>query len=307
MLSQNRFDRATALFITLLIVSFALTTMDVRASGEGVAGTMREGAQSIFSPAQKAATSVTRPIVGFFDGLANIAGLRAENEGLRANVLALEGQLDELEQLRARLQELEDLLNLTTPEGIDTVTARVIAVSPSDFDHIRRIDRGLADGITAGMAVIDERGLVGRIVEPVNQNSATIRLITDPLSSVGVVVLRTGETGWVTGQGAGPLVLKMPRAVEELLAGDLLVTGGGRFPADLSVGIVIGAAMAEAGFTLTTTIDPRVSFGRLDFVEVLITTEGVEFIEDIVTDDRLPVDDEPAGDETTDTTPAETP
>jgi rod shape-determining protein MreC len=294
MLTHNRFDRSTLLFVAVLVLSFVLTTLDVRSSGQGLGETMREITQDVFTPVQKGAAAVTRPVVGFFDGIADFASLRAENEELRAEVEQLEQQIAETEQLRARLEELEKINDLAAPAGIDTVTARVIAVGVSDFDHIRRIDRGLADGITVGMAVIDEGGLVGRIVEPVNEHSATIRLITDPLSTVGVRVLSTGEAGWVTGQGAGPLVLKMARASHEIAAGDLLETGGGRFPAGIIVGAVAEGASAEAGFLLTTTAEPRVHFDRLDFVKVLITNEGDEPIEDVVEEDRIPVEEDPA-------------
>ena len=53
------------------------------------------------------------------------------------------------------------------------------------FDHVRYIDKGAKDGIVAGQAVVDEDGLVGR-VDLVSANDARIRLITDPLVSVGV-------------------------------------------------------------------------------------------------------------------------
>ena len=293
MLSHNRFERSTILFVGLIIFSFVLTTIDVRASGAGFAGNLRDGAQSVASPVQRFASAVTDPVVGFFDGIANLTELRSENEDLQAEVASLQQQLDETEQLRARLRELEELAGLETPEGIDTVTARVFAAGPSDFDLIRRIDSGTDDGVVEGMAVVDESGLIGRIVQPVNANSATVRLIQDPLSRVGVIALATGEVGWVTGQGDGPLLLEMSQASEELQAGDLLVTGGGRYPPDVPVGVVREDARAEVGFTLRTTVDPRVDFGRIEFVKVLLTTVGDEPIEDIGEEERIILEEEP--------------
>ena len=294
MLSHSRFERSTVLFVGLIVFSFVLTTVDVRASGSGIAGTLRDGAQAVASPVQRVATAVTRPVVGFFDGIANLTQLRSDNEALLAQVEELTQQLDETEQLRARLRELEDLAGLQTPEGLDSVTARIFAVGPSDFDLIRRIDRGTDDGVVEGMAVVDESGLIGRIVQPVNAHSSTVRLIQDPLSRVGVIALATGEVGWVTGQGDGPLLLEMSRASEELQAGDLLVTGGGRYPPNLPVGVVEEDARAEVGFTLRTTVDPRVDFARIDFVKVLLTTLGDEPIEDIGEEERIVEESVPA-------------
>ncbi len=292
MLSYRRFERTTVLFVGLIVVSFVLTTIDVRASGGGIAGSLRSVVQAVASPVQKVSTAVTRPVVDFFDGVANLAALRSENERLREELEAMQRALDENAQQIARLAELEAIHGLETPAGIDSVTARVFAVGPSDFDLIRRIDKGSADGIVEGMAVVDERGLVGRIVQPVNAHSATVRLITDPISRVGVVVLATGEVGWVTGQGDGPLLLEMSRASEELRQGNLLVTGGGRFPQGLRVGTVLEDARAEAGFTLIADVEPRIDTSRIDFVKVLLTTQGDDPIEDTGEEQRIPEEDE---------------
>ena len=293
MLSHSRFERTTILFFGLIVFSFVLTTVDVRASGTGFAGNLRDGVQAVASPIQEIASDITRPVVGFFDGLANLTQLRSDNEELQAQVAELQQQLDETEQLQAYVRELEELANLETPEGLDTVTARVFAVGPSDFDLIRRIDRGTEDGVVEGMAVVDESGLIGRIVQPVNAKSATVRLIQDPLSRVGVIALATGEVGWVTGQGDGPLLLEMSRASEELQEGDLLVTGGGRYPPNLPFGVVREDARADVGFTLRTTVDPRVDFAKIDFVKVLLTTVGDEPIEDIGEEERIPEETAP--------------
>ena len=293
MLSHNRFNRCTVLFVGLLVISFLLTTIDVRASGSGIGETLRSGVQSVFSPVQRTATSVTRPIVGFIDGVANLASLRAENRRLQRELEAAEAQVAETLTLIDEIAALEAIVGIETPESIDTVVGRVVAVSPSSFDNIRRIDLGSDDGVAEGMTVIDERGLVGRIVQPVNAGSSTVRLITDPRSEVGVRVLRTGEFGWTKGTGRGPLTLTMPGAAASLREGDLFVTGGGRFTPGVPVGVVREDANAQAGFILETTADPQVGFSEVDFVIVLLTTEGDEPIEDTQDDERARLELDP--------------
>ena len=63
MFSFRRFDRSTALFLSLLILSFLLATFDVRADGTGVGGSLREGAQALFSPVQRLGLSLVEPDV----------------------------------------------------------------------------------------------------------------------------------------------------------------------------------------------------------------------------------------------------
>jgi rod shape-determining protein MreC len=287
MLRSSRPDRTTVLFIGLVVISFVLTTYDVQTAQVGQIGTaLRNGAEFVFAPVQQVASSVTRPVVGFVDGVANLASLREQNEDLRDQVAALEQQVADGESVAAELEELQKINNLVTPSGIDTVTARVYGVGPSGFDNIRGIDKGSSDGIGVGMPVVDEQGLVGRI-DTVFTDSARVRLVTDPTVKIGVRVVRTNETGWVTGRGTGDPILEMFEADQTVSVGDRVVTEGGRFPAGLVVGTVAEGARSEAGFALRTTLEPIVDVGRLDFVKVLVETRQDELIDE--PDDELPV------------------
>jgi rod shape-determining protein MreC len=287
MLRSSRPDRTTVLFIGLVVISFVLTTYDVQTAQVGQIGTaLRNGAEFVFAPVQQVASSVTRPVVGFVDGVANLASLRDQNEDLRGQVAALEQQVADGESVAAELEELQKINNLVTPSGIDTVTARVYGVGPSGFDNIRGIDKGSSDGIGVGMPVVDEQGLVGRI-DIVFTDSARVRLVTDPTVKIGVRVVRTNETGWVTGRGTGDPILEMFEADQTVSVGDRVVTEGGRFPAGLVVGAVAEGARSEAGFALRTTIEPIVDVGRLDFVKILVETRQDELIDE--PDSDLPV------------------
>ncbi len=295
MLRFHRPDRIHVVFIGLVILSFVLATYDVQTSQVGGLGqALRNGAEAIFTPIQKVAGTVTRPVVGFIDGVANLASLRSENEALQEEVGQLIQELADTESLRARLAELEKIHNLQVGEGIDTITARIFAVGPSGFDNVRGIDKGSDDGIGVGMPVVDERGLVGRI-DAVFPNSARVRLITDPSVKVGVRVGRTNETGWVSGRGTGALTLEMFDVTEAVGPGDRVLTAGGRFPPDLVVGTITDAARAEAGFALRTSVEPIIDVGKLDFVKVLIETRQGEQAEDVesVPVEELPTEVEP--------------
>jgi rod shape-determining protein MreC len=264
-------DRSTAIFIGLVVLCLVLVTVDLRASGEGLGGTLRDGVQTAFTPVQQGVAWVTRPVVGFFEGIADLVGLRGENERLRLQVADLERQLAETEFLQNRVQELEEILAIEPPDELETVAARVLATGPSDFDAIRLIDKGRDDGITVDMPVMDEGGLVGRVVA-VTGTSARVRLITDPTMRVAVQVERTGETGILIGRGGGLMQLEMFNTNAALIEGDLLVTADGRFPAGIPVARVAQAAKAEVGFSLVTTAIPEAELSRVDYVKVVVFT-----------------------------------
>jgi rod shape-determining protein MreC len=236
---------------------------------------LREGTQSIFSPFQKGIDFVTRPAIAFVDGVSNLAGLRDENERLSAQVRELESQVQATDALEEQVVQLEAINGLVTPGELTTVTARITASGPSAFDNVRYIDKGSKDGIVAGQAVVDEDGLVGR-VDIVSARAARIRLITDPIVSVGVRVLSTNETGIVTGKGEGPLRLEMFRAEEAVSKGDRVVTDGSRFPPGIAVGAVVESADAEVGFVLRGDVDPAARLSEVDFVKVIIGWSSID-------------------------------
>ncbi len=267
--SGRRVDRVTILFLSLVAVGFIVATFDVRSSGDGVAEVLREGTQSIFTPLQEGVDFVTRPVVGFVDGISNLAGLREENDRLADRVRVLEAQVQETEALEEQVIQLEAILGLEVPDELATVTARITASGPSAFDNVRYIDKGSKDGIVAGQAVVDEDGLIGR-VDLVSAGAARIRLISDPVVSVGVRVLSTNETGIITGRGDGPLRLEMFRAEEAVNENDRVVTDGSRFPPGIAVGTIRTAAVAEVGFVLRTDVDPAARLSQIDFVTIIV-------------------------------------
>lgn len=267
--SNRHMARATILFLSLTAVGFIIATFDVRSESDGVGDVLREGTQSVFTPLQKAVNFVADPVVGFVDGAANLAGLRDENDRLQDRIRELEAQVVATDALEEQVVQLELINGLEVAEELSTATARVYSSGSSAFDNIRYIDKGSNDGILEGQAVIDEDGLVGR-VDLVSANDSRIRLITDPLVSVGVRVQDTNETGIVTGRGDGPLRLEMFRATEPVREGALVVTDGSRFPPGLVVGTVAETASAEVGFVLRSTVDPNAQLSKVDYVKVII-------------------------------------
>ncbi len=282
-------DRTVSLFLALIMLSLILITVDLRASGAGVGGSARDVAQVVFRPVQSVFRAVTNPIVGFFEGISDLVGLRSENERLREEVAALERQLAETETLQVRVSELEQALGIEPPDDLESVTATVLARGVSEFDHIRLIDKGSSDGIAVDMPVVDEGGLVGRVVS-VTASEARIRLISDPTVRVAVRVERTGETGVLTGRGSKVMVLEMFNTDATLEPGDLLVTADGRFPAGLSVATVLEKAEAEVGFSLRTTAVTTAELSRIDFVKVLIFTRDDTSSEDLSDLEETPVE-----------------
>jgi rod shape-determining protein MreC len=302
-------DRPTGVFIGLIIVSLVLITVDLRASGAGVGGTLREGVQAVFTPVQRVVSAGTRPVADFLEDLSDIFSLRGENRRLRDEVIELQRQLKEAEGLETRVAELEAILSIEPPKELDSIVAQVLAVGVSEFDHSRVIDRGRSSGITVDMPVIDEGGLIGRIVS-VTDEVARVRLISDPSVRVAVRIERTGETGVLTGRGSAAMVLEMFNTDAAVVEGDTLITADGRFPAGIPAARVLEPARSEVGFSLRTTAEPIADLTRIDYVRVLVFTRDQAGIQDLEDLERPPIiipsDEAPAEGESDEGLPTDT-
>lgn len=254
--------------IALLVVAFLLATFDVRSAGSGIGTTMREGAQTLFSPLQEVAAAVTRPVVGFIDALSDIASLREENDSLRLENEQLKAEVEQFASIQADLEILMEINDLAAPEDLPTVTARIVSSGASTLDLVRFIDKGSNDGISVGDAVIDQRGLVGR-VDDVFRRSARVRLIFDPNVTISVQDEVTSQTGLLTGDN-DTLILRIFNAEEPVREGSVIVTAGSRFPPGIIVGTVSETAADDAGFGLDTEVTAAINPTRLDYVKVIV-------------------------------------
>ena len=296
MLTNQRFARSTAVFLTLTTVAFLLMTFDVRSERGGITGTIRDGAHALFEPAQAAVNSVVRPIDSAVEALINLAGLRAENDRLRQQLDDANRQLAETEAIRSQNLVLLGLAQLELPGDLlaQSIEARVQSGGTSNFDFSLVLSKGSRDGLAEGQPVVNRQGLVGRI-DSVTSSSATVKLLTDPDHAVAVQLATAGFVGTASGRGAGDLKFVSSRADGPIAAKEVVVTLAGRYPAGLLVGRIAKDAAPATGAGVQSTIEPAVDFNQLDFVRVILFLPGA---------DQAPAGETPAGEAPAgDTTP----
>lgn len=170
----------------LALTSILLITLDVQGNPaiERVRGTFG----TLFAPLQDGVRVVTRPIENAWTGITDAEELREENARLKDELARQEGTV--LAAL-ASLRDAQELLALNGVEGlqdIESVTARVLGESPSNFSQTVEINRGSGDGIRVGMPVVDAVGLVGKITA-VFPDRAVVMLVTDAEYAIGVKVV----------------------------------------------------------------------------------------------------------------------
>ncbi|HEX8770733.1 MAG TPA: rod shape-determining protein MreC [Acidimicrobiales bacterium] len=268
----RRSRRHRFVLLLLVLTSVTVITLDFRGGGDGALETVRQGARDAVAPVESAADTVFSPVGDFFGGLARYGDVKAENAKLRRELD--QAHNDNLRQAGAErdLQSLMELQNLEFAGNIPSVAARVISDAPSNFQMTVNIDRGSDQGIEKGMPVVAGAGLVGRVVD-VSRSTATIMLITDQASNVGVRLQSSGDIGVTRGGGASQQMrvdlIDLGAKIEE---GAAVVTSGLQesvFPPDIPVGRVVKATVSQGALQQQVTIEPVVDLRRLEFVRVL--------------------------------------
>ncbi len=197
--------------------------------------------------------------------IGDIVAVWRENRRLEAENRRLLEWRREAIRLSVENQALRRMLAMPTlPLPVRRTAARVVADPGSAFAHTRLIDAGSERGIRVGMAVMDDRGLVGRVVA-VGRWSARILLLLDSTSRIPVVVEPSGDHALLEGDNGPYPRLRFLPLEPRVSVGDRVITSGagGRRPPGLPVGEVV--AVDERG----VKVRPYADWTRLDHVVVL--------------------------------------
>jgi rod shape-determining protein MreC len=223
----------------------------------------------ILRPLQIASQGTANWVKGFQENYDTLAGFRSENERLRKRIQSLEIEKQRLLEAEATNLRLKRQLDFRSHLTGAAITATIIANSASSWFQSCTIDKGSADGVLKGMAVVTPLGVVGQVVS-VTARTAKVLLLTDPNSGIDVLVQRTRSRGIVSGSLENGTVLKYVKRSEDIQAGDRLITSGldGVFPKGMMVGAVIKVRKQHLGLFQFIEVLPAVQSARVE--EVLV-------------------------------------
>jgi rod shape-determining protein MreC len=191
----------------------------------------------------------------------------AQSEWLRsARSVEDQARLQALSRDNARLRQL---LGLQQGKAENTVSAPMISRQSDDWWQQLVIGKGAIAGVRVGQPVLAPGGLIG-LVASVTPATATITLLTDPSSRVGVWVSRTRHQGLLSGVGSARPLLRFLDKDPEVRPGDLVVTSPAStlVPPNLPVGVIqtVNANADPAPEAVVQLIAP---VQAVDWVQVL--------------------------------------
>lgn len=267
-----------SLVVALVMACAALMTLDYHGGSDSPVEPARRAMGEVFGPVEVATTTAIRPFVAVPEWFRSRNELRDDIDGLQAENAALREQVHTADFDRNRLAEYDGLTAAAEHLGYALVPARVVGLGPSQsFSRTVTIDAGASSGLQPDMTVINNDGLVGRVLR-VTRTTATVLLILDADSVVGARIGTDMKIGFLRGRGAlgrdGRLDLELVDQSVTPARGDSVVTWGSESGAPYVSGIPIGHVTSVYRSLRETSqravIAPYVDFGALDVVGVVV-------------------------------------
>lgn len=226
-------------------------------------------------PVQRALREVGNELRSATGAVGDAALLRERNAELEQLVAQLTVENLRLKEIEAENSRLRGLLQFRQVNPSFTykggqVVGRIVANEPSSVIQSIVIDIGSNNGIKAGMPVVTERGLAGRVTD-VYSTASRVLLITDSSSNVNAMLQNTRLRGILRGRAGQPPIMDYLPQDQEILVGDIVVTSGegGNFPVGIPVGQVVEVEQNDVEMFQRAVVRTTVDFDTLETVLVV--------------------------------------
>ena len=265
----------------MILVIAALLFFFVLRSDEGGVSVAQNVVGSLLTTVQSGVSSAASRVKNFFENWRSYDKLQADYDELSRENMQLSLELESAEETVAENERLQSLLNAQSAyESLDPIYARVIARDAGQWFSTFSINRGNTSGISVGMAVVNEDGLIGRVYE-VGMNYAKVISIIDSRSGLSCLIQRTRDNGILRGgvsdsnDEAECYIYYLPN-LNNIVPGDVVVTSGTdeTYPKGLKIGTVTQVSLNAGTDGNYAVVSPSVDFLHIE--EVLVLREVVE-------------------------------
>tara|TARA_R110002124_G_scaffold281236_1_gene455291 strand:+ start:352 stop:1545 length:1194 start_codon:yes stop_codon:yes gene_type:complete len=266
---------AAVVVVAGIVASILLLLNDHRATdGQAGYGAVRSTADAVAGPVGGVFAAPVRWAGAASDYVGGYFFAVSENRRLKAQLADFQQQRDQVIALRNVNARYEAMLGVRTEPPVPMATARSISESRGPFNRARLLDVGSGKGVRVGNPVINEHGLVGRIIGTSPRVSRMLHL-TDVASQTPVLIARSDARAILKGDGSGNPRLEFVRGVGSIEVGDRVLTSGdgGGFPRGLPIGV---AAKGIDGSWRVKLFSDR---GAIDYVRVMLFQDFGQLLE----------------------------
>jgi rod shape-determining protein MreC len=231
---------------------------------------VRDALRTVISGPAHAVSAVGARAKSAFAVLFTVHDLARENTQLKEQLIAKEAEIAKLQFAQGENEQLKkDLQFRLSRSDFNVVAANVLNYSPTNIYQTITINRGSADGIAVGQAVVSAGFLVGKI-QAVSEKTAEVWLLNNRNLLTPVMLTESQTVGLLKGSIRGLVVENIPLDTK-VDKGTAVVTSAleGLYPAGIAVGVVEEVISAKEEIFLTLRISSPVNPSNLTSVLVI--------------------------------------
>lgn len=236
--------RSNAQLPLVIVIALALVLVLLGKAQPNLFDQARSRLTDLMAPPLEVARAPLRGFDRFMGSITDIFSVYRQNLELKEENARLRQWRNVAIVLQGRVNRYQSLLHAVPDPKLNSVLSRVIGRASRPFLQTMILDAGKRNKVMPGQAVVDARGMIGRIYLT-GQRTSWVILLTDLNSRVPVTIASVGGSGNVqammTGDNTQLPTLSMVSRIENLRAGDQVVSSGdgGFLPAGLPIGTVV--------------------------------------------------------------------
>jgi rod shape-determining protein MreC len=261
--------------VSALFFFFSLFLTAYSARNPELGGLGYRMVDEVVRPIQMLHQGVFSSVSNLWTDYVSLRQVRQQNKLLLERAQALESRNSALLEYEFENKSLRDLLAMKESRQLEGQVATVIGYDPSSWQRAIVVDKGSADGVTVGMAVVSGSGLVGQVTN-VGRGSSRVLLITDPLSGVDALIQGNRARGIIEGNGYGACAWKFVLREEDVKIGDRVISSGldGVYPRGLLIGVVTEVSSRPDSMFHDLVVRPGVDMEKIESVYLVSSQHG---------------------------------
>jgi rod shape-determining protein MreC len=251
-----------------LLMSVALILFDHKLDGFG---TTRVYLNSLVSPLQYIANLPGQLLSASASRLVSHERLFIDNAKLTHEAMFMNGQLQRLTFLQEENDRLRSLLNSPVQDNTRKIVAELMAVDNNPYSHQIVINKGAINGVFEAQPVLDDKGIVGQIMQVSSTNSRVL-LIADVTHAIPVRISRNNVRLVVNGSGSlNELLIQHVTHSSDIKIGDVLLSSGlgNVFPEGYPVATITSIVRDESRPFSQVRAKPVAQLDRLKYLLLL--------------------------------------
>ncbi|HSS13684.1 MAG TPA: rod shape-determining protein MreC [Rhizomicrobium sp.] len=224
----------------VIVIALAVVLVLLGKAQSGLFDRARAHATDLMAPLLQKARA---PVAGFdrwIGSIGEIFSVYEQNLKLKEENARLRQWRNVAIVLQGRVGRYQALLHAVPDPQMNRVLARVIGRASRPFLQTMILDAGRGNQVLPGQAVMDARGMIGRIYLT-GQRTSWVILLTDLNSRIPVTIAPRNIQAMMTGDNTATPALNMVSRTVTLHAGEQVISSGdgGLLPAGLPVGTVV--------------------------------------------------------------------